>query len=107
MIDIAQGITSPRRVQHKLFISLQAYTSQILAFVMFALMMSEDRVSMQPRRKQIIDGLQQLPGMYTCNYYQVWYTGQLLVNIPPLTAWDVDCVFLIGNLQSLSKKLWN
>lgn len=44
-------------------IKLQAYTSQILAFVMFALMMSEDRVSMQPRRKQIIDGLRLLPGM--------------------------------------------
>jgi len=40
----------------------QAYTSQILALVMFALMLSEDLVSMQPRRRQIIDGLKKLPG---------------------------------------------
>ena len=43
----------------------QAYTSQIIALVMFVLMVSEDLVSMQPRRKQIIDGLKQLPGTYT------------------------------------------
>lgn len=40
----------------------KAYTSQILALVLFALMMSEDRVSMQPRRHAIIDGLKILPG---------------------------------------------
>lgn len=40
----------------------QAYTSQILSLVMFALMMSEDRVSMQARRKAIIDDLKILPG---------------------------------------------
>jgi len=35
---------------------------------MFALMMSEDRISMQPRRKDIIDGLKLLPGehLYVC-----------------------------------------
>lgn len=40
----------------------QAYTSQILALVMFALVISEDRISMQPRRYEIIDGLRKLPG---------------------------------------------
>lgn len=30
---------------------------------MLALTMSEDRVSMQPRRQQIIEGLQKLPGV--------------------------------------------
>ena len=30
--------------------------------VMFALVMSEDRVSMQPRRQQIIQALKKLPG---------------------------------------------
>ena len=43
---------------------LQAYTSQILAIVMFALKMSEDRLSMLPRRKEIIDGLKCLHGEY-------------------------------------------
>ena len=41
---------------------LQAYTSQFIVLVMFALVMSEDRVSMQPRRRQIIEGLKNLPG---------------------------------------------
>ena len=45
-----------------LCVLLQAYTSQLLSIVMFALMMSEDRVSMQERRKQIIDDLKILPG---------------------------------------------
>ena len=44
---------------------IQAYTSQFVALVMFALVMSEDRVSMQPRRQQIIQGLKKLPGTYT------------------------------------------
>ncbi|KAL3125044.1 hypothetical protein niasHT_000649 [Heterodera trifolii] len=37
--------------------STKAYTSQILALVMFALNMSEDRISMSQRRANIIDGL--------------------------------------------------
>jgi glucosamine--fructose-6-phosphate aminotransferase (isomerizing) len=41
--------------------STKAYTSQILALVMFALVISEDRISMQPRRYEIIDGLRKLP----------------------------------------------
>lgn len=41
---------------------LQAYTSQFLALTMFALMMSEDRISMQQRRKEIVEGMKQLPG---------------------------------------------
>lgn len=45
--------------------STKAYTSQILALVMFALMMCEDRVSMQTRRKEIIDGLTVLPEKIT------------------------------------------
>ena len=44
------------------FIVFQAYTSQFLALVMFALMMSEDRLSKQERRKSIIKGLKDLPG---------------------------------------------
>lgn len=36
---------------------MQAYTSQFLSLVMFALMMSEDRISMQSRRSEIIRGL--------------------------------------------------
>lgn len=41
---------------------MQAYTSQFVALIMFALMMSEDRLSLQKRRLEIIDGLRILPG---------------------------------------------
>jgi glucosamine--fructose-6-phosphate aminotransferase (isomerizing) len=41
--------------------STKAYTSQFVSLVMFALVMSEDRVSLQSRRKEIIDGLKSLP----------------------------------------------
>lgn len=44
---------------------LQAYTSQFVALVMFGLVMSEDRVSLQGRRKEIIDGLSRLSGETT------------------------------------------
>ncbi|KAG8440903.1 hypothetical protein GDO86_006582 [Hymenochirus boettgeri] len=42
--------------------STKAYTSQIVSLVMFALMMCDDRISVQDRRKQIIHGLRDLPG---------------------------------------------
>ncbi|XP_068240592.1 glutamine--fructose-6-phosphate aminotransferase [isomerizing] 2-like isoform X4 [Palaemon carinicauda] len=41
--------------------STKAYTSQIISLVMFALMVSEDRISAQPRRSEIIQGLRNLP----------------------------------------------
>lgn len=41
--------------------STKAYTSQFIALVMFALMMCEDRISIQPRRFEIIQGLKTLP----------------------------------------------
>ena len=41
--------------------STKAYTSQFISLVMFGLMMCEDRISMQPRRLEIIDGLKKLP----------------------------------------------
>lgn len=40
--------------------STKAYTSQVISLVMFALVMSEDRISMQPRRSEIIEGLRML-----------------------------------------------
>merc|ERR1719228_1633889 len=43
--------------------STKAYTSQILSLTMFALVMSEDRISLQPRRSEIIEGLKELPDM--------------------------------------------
>ncbi len=43
--------------------STKAYTSQMLSLVMFALVMSDDRISFQPRRQAIIQGLKQLPSM--------------------------------------------
>lgn len=40
--------------------STKAYTSQFISLVMFALVMSEDRLSLRQRRKEIIEGLQRL-----------------------------------------------
>lgn len=41
--------------------STKAYTSQILSLTMFALVLSNDRLSFQPRRAEIIRALQRLP----------------------------------------------
>ena len=41
---------------------IQAYTSQFVALIMFALMLSEDRLSLKPRRLEIINSLRVLPG---------------------------------------------
>ncbi|XP_043195651.1 glutamine--fructose-6-phosphate aminotransferase [isomerizing] 2-like isoform X2 [Amphibalanus amphitrite] len=41
--------------------STKAYTSQFISLVMFALVVSEDRLSMLPRRREIIQGLKVLP----------------------------------------------
>ncbi|XP_019940911.1 glutamine--fructose-6-phosphate aminotransferase [isomerizing] 2 [Paralichthys olivaceus] len=41
--------------------STKAYTSQFVALIMFGLMMSEDRLSLQKRRLEIIEGLRVLP----------------------------------------------
>merc|ERR1712168_1333255 len=41
--------------------STKAYTSQMISLIMFALMISEDRISAQPRRSEIIQGLHRLP----------------------------------------------
>ncbi|XP_056141201.1 glutamine--fructose-6-phosphate aminotransferase [isomerizing] 2 isoform X2 [Lampris incognitus] len=43
--------------------STKAYTSQFVALIMFGLMMSEDRISLQKRRLEIINGLKMLPEM--------------------------------------------
>ncbi|XP_074104504.1 glucosamine-fructose-6-phosphate aminotransferase 2 isoform X3 [Cotesia typhae] len=40
--------------------STKAYTSQFISLVMFALVMSEDRNSLRPRRMEIIEGLKNL-----------------------------------------------
>ncbi|KAL9702439.1 hypothetical protein quinque_005957 [Culex quinquefasciatus] len=40
--------------------STKAYTSQFISLVMFALVMSEDRLSLQTRREEIMEGLRQL-----------------------------------------------
>uniref|UniRef100_A0AAY5KUU1 glutamine--fructose-6-phosphate transaminase (isomerizing) n=1 Tax=Esox lucius TaxID=8010 RepID=A0AAY5KUU1_ESOLU len=43
--------------------STKAYTSQFVSLIMFGLMMSEDRISLQGRRLEIINGLRTLPDM--------------------------------------------
>ncbi|KAJ2380165.1 glutamine--fructose-6-phosphate transaminase (isomerizing), partial [Coemansia sp. RSA 2611] len=40
-----------------------AYTSQYLALVMMALQLGEDRISMTERRREIINGLRELPSL--------------------------------------------
>jgi glucosamine 6-phosphate synthetase-like amidotransferase/phosphosugar isomerase protein len=42
-------------------VSTKAYTSQVLCLVMCALVMCEDRISLQPGKSEIIQGLRQLP----------------------------------------------
>ena len=41
--------------------STKAYTSQIVAMTMMALVLSEDSISKAPRRAEIIDSLRKLP----------------------------------------------
>ncbi|CAN9515856.1 unnamed protein product [Ophioblennius macclurei] len=43
--------------------STKAYTSQFVALIMFALMMCDDKISMQARREEIIQGLKVLPDL--------------------------------------------
>ncbi|MCI4381235.1 hypothetical protein PGIGA_G00249230 [Pangasianodon gigas] len=43
--------------------STKAYSSQFVALIMFALLMCSDRISMQPRRREIIQGLKVLPDL--------------------------------------------
>uniref|UniRef100_A0AAR2K011 glutamine--fructose-6-phosphate transaminase (isomerizing) n=1 Tax=Pygocentrus nattereri TaxID=42514 RepID=A0AAR2K011_PYGNA len=43
--------------------STKAYSSQFVALIMFALLMCDDRISMQPRRREIIQGLRVLPDL--------------------------------------------
>ncbi|CAF1939160.1 unnamed protein product [Rotaria magnacalcarata] len=43
--------------------STKAYTSQFLALVLFGLVLSEDSISKETRRRDIIDGLQKLPDL--------------------------------------------
>jgi len=42
----------------------QAYSSQYISLVLFGLVMCEDKLSMQPRRHEIIQGLRKLPGLH-------------------------------------------
>ena len=48
---------------------LQAYTSQIIAMVMLALVLSADRISFQQRRREIIEALAHLPGQLRLKYF--------------------------------------
>ncbi|XP_050297868.1 glutamine--fructose-6-phosphate aminotransferase [isomerizing] 2-like isoform X1 [Anthonomus grandis grandis] len=46
--------------------STKAYTSQFISLVMFALVMSEDRLSLKKRREEIIEGLSNLQEQIRC-----------------------------------------
>ncbi len=43
--------------------STKAYTSQYVALVMIALQLSDDSISKEPRRQEIIDGLHEIPAL--------------------------------------------
>ena len=66
MLDPRLVLPRPRYtvVIHHIYESgeFQAYTSQILALLMFALVLSEDRKSVDQRRRDIIAALNALPG---------------------------------------------
>lgn len=58
------------------FSDLQAYTSQFVALIMFALLMCDDKISMQPRRREIIQGLKVLPGKSSHQHFWLnWNAG--------------------------------
>ncbi|KAG7281294.1 hypothetical protein CRUP_030977 [Coryphaenoides rupestris] len=50
-----------------------AYTSQFVALIMFALLMCDDRISMQPRRCEIIQGLRILPDLIKEKIKEITY----------------------------------
>ena len=57
----------------------QAYTSQFISLVMFGLMMSEDRISLQDRRREIIRGLRSLPGMFQNSIFLIFKSSGLFL----------------------------
>jgi len=63
--------------------STKAYTSQILSLTMFALVMSADRLSLQPRRSEIIQALKKLPDQ-VCPRSSVRYKSHR-------DCWLVEC----------------
>ena len=72
---------------------LQAYTSQFVALVLFALVMCEDKISVQPRRNEILKGLQELPGETRCGV--VWET---ICNGPGHQPWWSTSETICGGL---------
>lgn len=67
MLDL-KSVGEKRRFQfdpliflHSGVASTKAYTSQFLALVLFGLVLSEDSISKETRRHDIINGLQKLP----------------------------------------------
>lgn len=75
----------------------QAYTSQFISLVMFALVMCEDRISMQQRRREILRGLKELPGEQLSLCCVTWKNCQ---------EWGIlrrNC--LINSLNSINRKL--
>lgn len=80
--------------------ALQAYTSQFVALIMFGLMMSEDRLSLQNRRLEIINGLKVLPGQYVGKLQSPSVFKR--VNPPPLWCLFED-VYLIHSSSKLTE----
>ena len=70
MSEVAECLTSLT-----ISVWLQAYTSQFISLVMIGLMFCEDRISMQERRREIIQGLRALPGeisvLWLCSALQL------------------------------------
>lgn len=90
----------------------QAYTSQFISLVMFGLMMSEDRLSLQNRRHEIIRGLKALPGKChnSCPVSSFWADSELITSFsskPPLGSQiPLEVSTGLGLKSTLSPALW-
>ena len=90
--------------------STKAYTSQFISLVMFGLMMCEDRISMQERRREIIQGLKQLPGKCKASIYAVYilaFRGDACHKSICFVADQIkEVLSLDDSIQSLANELY-
>uniref|UniRef100_A0A0M3IVC0 Glutamine--fructose-6-phosphate transaminase (isomerizing) n=1 Tax=Ascaris lumbricoides TaxID=6252 RepID=A0A0M3IVC0_ASCLU len=94
--------------------STKAYTSQILALVMFALSMSDDRISMQSRRADIVKSLKALPVQnepevilvaYFEQVAQFAYTSQILALVMFALSMSDDRISMQSRRADIVKSL--
>ena len=72
--------------------STKAYTSQYIALIMMAIQLSQDRISLTPRRNQIIDGLHELPAQIR----QVLHGDKALQDLASSVLADSPSLLIMG-----------